>query len=324
MTDLVNILNCRGVTKVPDHSILIWNITGCANKGRVPMSASVHSAPKLTNIPSSFLNDETSLDQVVAVIDRIERDLEINRDVNNAYDSFKDLVFSEMDRKLPKRSRKFSNGNKTAKSFHKPYWLAELDEKWDAVCACERNWLRSSGSSAEKRRLRSLYVTSKRQFEKLNKKAKRSHQLSEQQRLMSMHADRHSREFWREIGKIGIQNDRKNFIPMKVVDYAGNISTNVDTVISKWSNEYERLFSISNDLNYDENHVRNIKHNSQTRTVPRLHVQPDITLLNAPIDRLEVERSINRAKLRRAAGFDGIPPEVIRNPVCIDLIYIKL
>ena len=44
-------------------------------------------------------------------------------------------------------------------------------------------------------------------------------------------------------------------------------------------------------------------------------------MLNAPIDRLEVERSINRAKLRRAAGFDGIPPEVIRNPVCIDLIY---
>ena len=120
MTDLVNILNCRGVTKVPDHSILIWNITGCANKGQVPMSASVHSAPKLTNIPSSFLNDETSLDQVVAVIDRIERDLEINRDVNNAYDSFKDLVFSEMDRKLPKRSRKFSNGNKTAMSFHNP------------------------------------------------------------------------------------------------------------------------------------------------------------------------------------------------------------
>ena len=54
--------------------------------------------------------------------------------------------------------------------------------------------------------------------------------------------------------------------------------------------------------------------------MPRLHVQPDITLLNAPIDRLEVERSINRAKLRRAAGFD-VPAEVIRNPVCIDLIY---
>ena len=47
----------------------------------------------------------------------------------------------------------------------------------------------------------------------------------------------------------------------------------------------------------------------------------DITLLNAPISRLEVERSIYRAKLRRAAGFDGIPAEVLRNPVCIDLIY---
>ena len=73
-----------------------------------------------------------------------------------------------------------------------------------------------------------------------------------------MHADRNSREFWREIGKIGIQNDRKNFIPMEVVDSSGNISTNVDTVISKETNEHERLFSISNDPNYDENHLRNI------------------------------------------------------------------
>ena len=71
--------------------------------------------------------------------------------------------------------------------------------------------------------------------------------------------------------------------------------------------------------NFDENHLRNIKHNLQNHTVP--NSPSDISLLNAPISRLEVERSIYRAKLRRAAGFDGIPAEVLRNPVCIDLIY---
>ena len=44
--------------------------------------------------------------------------------------------------------------------------------------------------------------------------------------------------------------------------------------------------------------------------------------LNEAITREEeVEQSLNRAKLKRAAGFDGIPIEVLRNPVCIDLLY---
>ena len=88
-----------------------------------------------------------------------------------------------------------------------------------------------------------------------------------------------------------------------------------------FKNDYEQLFSVSNDPNFDDNHLENIKRSRGDNTVPSL--PSDITLLNAPISRLEVERSIYIAKLRRAAGFDGIHAEILRNPVCIDLI-IKL
>ena len=109
----------------------------------------------------------------MAAIEKIERDLELLHDANNAYSTFKELIFSEMDSKLPKRKVHTSH-NKTAKSLYKPYWSIELDLKWNAVCTFERNWLRCNGSCAEKRQLRALYVTERRQFEKLNKKKQRN------------------------------------------------------------------------------------------------------------------------------------------------------
>ena len=45
----------------------------------------------------------SSFDRVVAATDKIERDLELLQDANSAYSKFKELIFSEMDSKLPKR-----------------------------------------------------------------------------------------------------------------------------------------------------------------------------------------------------------------------------
>ena len=54
----------------------------------------------------------------MAAIDKIERDLELLQDANSAYSTFKELIFSEIDSKLPKR--KVNNcENKTAKSLYK-------------------------------------------------------------------------------------------------------------------------------------------------------------------------------------------------------------
>ena len=36
---------------------------------------------------------------------------------------------------------------------------------------------------------------------------------------------------------------------------------------------------------------------------------------------MKLRRVILRAKLRKAAGLDNIPAEVLRNPVCVDLLY---
>ena len=32
MSDIVNALNCRGVNKIPDHSVLTWTVAVCSKK----------------------------------------------------------------------------------------------------------------------------------------------------------------------------------------------------------------------------------------------------------------------------------------------------
>ena len=143
-----------------------------------------------------------------------------------------------MDNKLPKRSFR----TKRVKSLYKPYWSEELDVKWDAVRTCERKWLRCNGTHAEKRRLQALYVTERRQLEKMNKRTKRKYQSDEQQRLLDLHTGHNTRDFWRAIWKLGIQNELSRRIPMEAVDPQGEISSDTNTVISRWKNDFE-LFS---------------------------------------------------------------------------------
>ena len=167
--------------------------------------------------------------------------------------------------------------------------------------------------------LRALYVSETLHFEKHNKKAKKRYQLAEQSRLLGLKNGHNTREFWREIGKLGIQNDRKTGIPMEVLDSNGRISTHTDDVIDRWNNDFENLFTNSTNPSFNDNHLDDVKRKLQENSVPSLDT--DISLLNEPMSREEVEQSLYRAKLKRAAGFDGIPAEVLRNPVCIDLLY---
>jgi len=43
--------------------------------------------------------------------------------------------------------------------------------------------------------------------------------------------------------------------------------------------------------------------------------------LNTPISRAEVRMAIQRAKIRKAAGFDSIKAEVLKNEACIDILF---
>ena len=47
----------------------------------------------------------------------------------------------------------------------------------------------------------------------------------------------------------------------------------------------------------------------------------NVDSLNQDITYQEVYEAVYRAKLRKAAGFDGIPSEVLRYDICIELLH---
>lgn len=76
MSDTVNALNCQGVTKIPEHSLLTWTVAGCTKKSEsvTPSPPERSKQYNTSNILASFLCGESGIDRFVAAIDKIEPD----------------------------------------------------------------------------------------------------------------------------------------------------------------------------------------------------------------------------------------------------------
>ena len=106
---------------------------------------------------------------------------------------------------------------------------------------------------------------------------------------------------------------------MEVVDANGSVLTDTADILLRWKTDYENLYSDTANPNFDEDHLRNVKNSLGRNAVPPIDI--DMSILNAEITLAEVEKSVFRAKLRKAAGLDNIPAEVLRNPTCVESLY---
>ena len=77
--------------------------------------------------------------------------------------------------------------------------------------------------NSEKQRLRSIYVSLRKEFNQECQRTKRRHLNSVQLEIQSLE-ETSSTEFWRKIGKIGVGKERQNQIPMEVILPNGDIS----------------------------------------------------------------------------------------------------
>ncbi|CAC5398783.1 unnamed protein product [Mytilus coruscus] len=110
---------------------------------------------------------------------------------------------------------------------------------------------------------------------------------------------------------------KRDQIPWEVIDDTGEVITDKECVLQKWKTDYQTLFNDQTDsMLYDECHLDRIK-KGEISSDPEL---VDTSCLNAPITRYEVEKAVSRLKLRKAAGIDNIPAEVLKNKTCIDML----
>ncbi|VDH94851.1 Hypothetical predicted protein [Mytilus galloprovincialis] len=325
ISDLIDRYNMDVPDKTPDHSILEWKLA-VMNKGPndEPAFETQFKGNKrydTSRLTTEFLNSEDCVKRISETVNRIENELSSNRCINEAYGSFTNFLMNEMDLAgltvtSPIKYECKSKQSK-AKTFLKPYWSDLLQQKWDAASKKEKLWLKCSDHTNIKRKLKQEYCVARNDFDKHLRKAKRTYQNKLQMDLLTELEKPNSRDFWKQIGKIGISNDRRDQIPWEVIDDNGEVTTDKECVLQKWKTDYQTLFNDQTDsMLYDECHLDRIK-KGEISSDPEL---VDTSCLNEPITRCEVEKAVSRLKLRKAAGIDNIPAEVLKNKTCIDML----
>jgi hypothetical protein len=259
-----------------------------------------------------------NMEEVEGAICRIEENIRQGEDLETVYKTFVNLIKNEMECKLKtKCSTKhvLKNGDKFGKhkKHYKPYWNTELQDLWNEVCSREKKYIHCK-HSVGKSKLKSDYCNARYTFNKTLRKYKRKYQVQEISYLNNL-CKTDPNEMWKYIGKIGISEGRKSVIPMEV-KVGEDIVSDEKQVLDVWKTEFEKLYNEEASPDFDADHLSVIKQN-----VKKVSSVPGPDALNKPIELHEVKDAIQRMKVRKAAGIDEIPIEVLKNDQCIRILY---
>ncbi len=312
-------------SKLPDHSL----IKVCLNIAYTPpvldnndlqsvrdtnnfvqSNANSDNVPKynVKNVPNEFFSCPESCRELIQLINNQEMIIENQQNVDDCYDKLIAVIFSEMDRYLPKLYG-YNKGSSKRFKVKKPYWNNHLKALWVDMCKKEKDFLRYKGPNHIKQFFRKQFADSSLLFNKELRKAERCYNKKKQDEIENICTE-NPRQFWNYIKKLGPQFSKK--IPEEVYDEFGNINTNLHEVMTKWKTEYEKLYKPESD-NFDNDFYREILEllrNAENRMKDPLYVPNPY--LNNNISTDEINHVIDRLKNRKAPGIDNIPNEVLK------------
>ena len=105
-----------------------------------------------------------------------------------------------------------------------------------------------------------MFLSTRREFDRVNRKHKRKYQLSQQERLQNLGAQHNTMDLWKHIGKLGLVNDRKKDHVYSIRDDDENVTSDLHKVLDKWKVDYSHLYnSADSDYDYDDEFLDNIR-----------------------------------------------------------------
>ena len=313
-------------SKLPDHSLLKVKITivnSASQQADIPRpntdSPSSEVKYNVKNIPNDFFSSAESRNCLIELINAQELAIECQDTVNRYYNDLISCIFQEMDRYLPKN---YGCGPKSKKRFKikKPYWNEHLKHLWTSMCHNEKEYLKYKGSNHVKRFLKNKFTESSKVFHRELRRAERDYNKITQNKIESICTE-NPKQFWSYIKKLGPKYMPD--IPQEVYDNEGNVVTDLDSVLLKWKQEYEKLYKSDASLfdNDFYNQILQLLSNAENRMNDPLYI-PNIEL-NKNITAAEVNFVIDKLKNNKSPGIDKIPNEVLKN-VAVKNCLLKL
>ena len=147
--------------------------------------------------------------------------------------------------------------------------------------------------NGNKWKLREEFLTQRKVFNAEVQRAKRTVWKKKQTEIEELES-RDQKLFSREIGKIGVGQDRRNEIPMEVKLPSVEINNNTQEVLSVWENGFETL------LNGQANEVSNTRASVSQHADSYDENDPANDILNSDIRESELKATIKQMKLNKA------------------------
>ena len=178
-------------------------------------------------------------------ITQIEQDVSSQEELDIIYSHLMRSIKEEMFQSLSHRTVKVKSGSSNRKrKTKKPWWTTHLADLWNNQCDAEKSMLKSK-SRTERKVLRKRFIEKRKIFNREVQRSKRAYILQRQTEIDNLEAT-NPNLFWKEIGKIGIGQERRKFIPMEVTRDDGSISSDTGEVLNKWKTSFESLLNLVN------------------------------------------------------------------------------
>ncbi|KAJ8305823.1 hypothetical protein KUTeg_016368 [Tegillarca granosa] len=230
---------------VPDHSLLKWSIEIGPILPSIPSDVTVPQIQiekfDVKEIPTDFLITGEVQSQLDEAISTLEMQQHAQGDIDNSYQIFLNTIKREMNNKLTSKTyTMFSGSVNKRKRIKKAWWTDNLTQLWNEMCVAESKWNKSK--DRDKKFLKTVFVQKRKDFDKEVQKSKRRYWYKLQSNLI-VEMNKDSGNFWKKIGKVGISSERKNLIPIEVVNSDGVVEYEPDTVLDRWKTDFENLLN---------------------------------------------------------------------------------
>jgi len=176
----------------------------------------------------------------------------------------------------------------------KPWWSVLLTDLWSKLCTAEKKWLSCTVRSL-KHIFKADYVKLRKHFDREVQKAKRTYWFNLQNKLLE-DCEIDQNNFWKSIGKIGVNNSKKKLIPEQVVLDNGTVSSSISDVLNKWKHDFSSLFNNRNVQDLSDVDSDNINFGNESNNP-----------FNNDISIAEVKKAIWKAKCGKAYGLMRYP-----------------
>ena len=267
------------------------------------------------SVPPNFMQSTFCREAVLNCISGIEQSRETQRDIDNVYESVCSIYYREMKNFF--KCKQLSPGSKQrSKRKPKPFWNEQLTQLWEALRIAERKYLKAKQSTVERRNYQQSFKSKQNEFDKLYKKLKRKYERQKRIDIETLNTE-NPREFWREVKNLGPRKIIE--IPTSVYSDSGSITNNISDVLQKWKTDFQSLLNPSLDNNsYDARFYNEVLQDLHDTSNRPNNLYPE---LDSDFTKEEVKKVIGNAKQGKSVGVEGIPNEVLKNILSIDLLY---